>query len=135
MEDQTTNQRVVFTGDTLFIAGCGRFFEGNPEEMDQALNKVLGSLPDETIVYPGHEYTKSNVKFVETVMDKSKYPELAKLADFTNNNEFTTGVFTIKDEKAYNPFMRLSDPAIQKATGFSNPADVMAKLRELKNKM
>lgn len=135
MEDKTKKQRAVFTGDTLFIAGCGRFFEGNAAEMDKALNSVLSSLPDDTLVYPGHEYTKSNVKFVETVMDKSEYPELAKLKAYTEKHEKTTGVFTIKDEKAYNPFMRLTDPKIMKVTEASDREDVMAKLRELKNKM
>jgi glyoxylase-like metal-dependent hydrolase (beta-lactamase superfamily II) len=45
------NQRAVFTGDTLFIGGCGRFFEGAPEEMHKALNKTLAELPDDTKVY------------------------------------------------------------------------------------
>lgn len=48
--------------DTLFQGGCGRFFEGTPEEMHAALT-YLGKLPDETIVYNGHEYTPGNVKF------------------------------------------------------------------------
>jgi hydroxyacylglutathione hydrolase len=47
------NERAVFTGDTLFIGGCGRFFEGTPEEMHKALNKTLASLPDDTKVYVG----------------------------------------------------------------------------------
>lgn len=135
MEDTRKNQRVVFTGDTLFIAGCGRFFEGSANEMDKALNAVLGSLPDDTVVYPGHEYTKSNVKFVETVMHPSEYPDVAKLKAYVESHEKTTGVFTIKDEKAYNPFMRLTDPKIQRATGESTATEVMAALRELKNKM
>lgn len=42
---------MVFTGDTLFIGGCGRFFEGKPEEMHKALNQVLAGLPDDTKVY------------------------------------------------------------------------------------
>lgn len=134
-EDKVTGQRAVFTGDTLFIAGCGRFFEGNAKEMDAALNKVLGSLPDDTVVYPGHEYTKSNVKFVETEMNRANYPAVKKLAEFAEQNEFTTGVFTIKDEKEYNPFMRLTDPALQNVVGLSERNEVMAKLRELKNKM
>ena len=49
MEDSTG--KVVFTGDTLFISGCGRFFEGKPEEMHEALNKRLAALPDDTVVY------------------------------------------------------------------------------------
>jgi glyoxylase-like metal-dependent hydrolase (beta-lactamase superfamily II) len=49
MEDG--DQRVVFTGDTLFHGGCGRFFEGSAAEMDQALNKIIGELPPDTVVY------------------------------------------------------------------------------------
>lgn len=52
---------VVFTGDTLFIAGCGRFFEGTPEQMDTALNERLGSLPNDTRIYCGHEYTLEEI--------------------------------------------------------------------------
>ena len=47
----------VFTGDTLFIAGCGRFFEGTPQDMHSSLSK-LADLPDDTNVWCGHEYTK-----------------------------------------------------------------------------
>lgn len=133
--DKVSGKKAVFTGDTLFIAGCGRFFEGSAQEMDAALNKVLGSLPDDTLVYPGHEYTKSNIKFVETVIDKVNNPALVGLADYVSKHEKTTGVFTIGDEKKYNPFMRLQDPELQKATNATERAGVMAKLRELKNKM
>lgn len=45
------DEKAVFTGDTLFIGGCGRFFEGNAKEMDKALNEVLAALPDDTKVY------------------------------------------------------------------------------------
>lgn len=48
--------------DTLFQGGCGRFFEGTPEEMHKALS-YLGTLPDDTVVWNGHEYTASSVKF------------------------------------------------------------------------
>ena len=54
--------------DTLFIAGCGRFFEGNPDEMHRALS-YLGSLPDSTVVFSGHEYTRGNLKFAQSVAD------------------------------------------------------------------
>jgi len=50
-EDSATNDRAVFTGDTLFIGGCGRFFEGTPAEMHKALNETLAALPDDTKVY------------------------------------------------------------------------------------
>ncbi len=51
-------RRAVFTGDTLFLGGCGRFFEGTAPQMQRALNEVLGALPDDTLVYCGHEYTE-----------------------------------------------------------------------------
>jgi hydroxyacylglutathione hydrolase len=54
----------VFTGDTLFSAGCGRLFEGTPEDMFESLSR-LKKLPSETKVYFGHEYTLRNLDFVE----------------------------------------------------------------------
>ena len=57
--------------DTLFLAGCGRFFEGTPKEMNEALSK-LGKLPDDTLVYNGHEYTKGSVKFGLTIEPDNK---------------------------------------------------------------
>lgn len=127
---QDGDQKVVFTGDTLFIGGCGRFFEGNAEEMHKALNETLASLPDDTAVYPGHEYTKSNVKFCVSVLQNDA---IKKLHDFAEQNQETQGKFTIGDEKKHNVFMRVSDPEILKATGASDPVEVMAKLREMKN--
>ncbi|MCJ1337970.1 Cytoplasmic glyoxalase II [Bachmanniomyces sp. S44760] len=130
MEDG--NDRIVFTGDTLFIGGCGRFFEGTPAEMHTALNKTLAALPSDTKVYPGHEYTNQNVKFLTTVLQTEP---VMKLQSFAENNKETQGKFTIGDEKQYNVFMKLDDPTVQKATGKTDPVDVMSKLREMKNNM
>lgn len=58
---------ILFAGDTLFVAGCGRFFEGTAEQMYSALIDKLGSLPDNTQVYCGHEYTQQNLKFAQHV--------------------------------------------------------------------
>ncbi|KAI4868317.1 hydroxyacylglutathione hydrolase [Hypoxylon rubiginosum] len=124
------DDKVVFTGDTLFHGGCGRFFEGSAEEMHTALNKTLASLPDDTKVYPGHEYTKSNVKFGVSVLQNEA---IKKLESFAENNKETQGKFTIGDEKLHNVFMRVEDPEIQKATGKTDPIDVMAQLRTMKN--
>lgn len=131
VEDKQKNQRGVFTGDTLFIAGCGRFFEGNAAEMDKALNDVLGSLPDDTVSYVGHEYTASNVAFSLSVEPENE--SLQKLKKFCDENEITTGKFTIKDEKEFNPFMRLESPVVQKATGSKERVGVMDALRTMKN--
>jgi hydroxyacylglutathione hydrolase len=125
-------KKAVFTGDTLFVAGCGRFFEGTAEEMHKALNQTLGSLPEDTLTYPGHEYTASNAKFAKTVMPDSQ--PLRKLIDFCDANEVTCGQFTIGQEKLHNPFMRLDDPVIQKATGEQDAVKVMQALREMKNR-
>ncbi|KAL9099176.1 MAG: hypothetical protein Q9163_005292 [Psora crenata] len=102
MEDGS--ERVVFTGDTLFIGGCGRFFEGTPAEMHKALNETLAGLPNDTKVYPGHEYTKQNVKFLVTVLQTDP---VKKLQSFAESNQQTQGKFTIGDEKQYNAFMRV----------------------------
>ncbi|KAF5644372.1 hydroxyacylglutathione hydrolase [Fusarium sp. NRRL 25303] len=117
---QDGDQKAVFTGDTLFIGGCGRFFEGTAEEMHVALNKHLASLPDDTVVFPGHEYTRSNAKFAISVLQS--YP-VQQLLGFSDANPVTQ----------HNVFMRLDDPDIQRATGETDPVSVMEKLREMKN--
>ncbi|CAE7203360.1 GLX2-2 [Symbiodinium natans] len=65
--DATDNQGLVFTGDTLFVAGCGRMFESTPEDFHNSLVNVLGALPPETQVYVGHEYTVKNLQFAVAV--------------------------------------------------------------------
>lgn len=133
MIDKKTQQRAVFTGDTLFIAGCGRFFEGTPEQMAVALTEVLAKLPDSTRVYPGHEYTKSNVRFVKTILPNNEYVQ--SLSEFCDENEETCGQFTIGDEKKHNPFMMIDDKEVQRAINVQERVNVMATLRNLKNKM
>ena len=132
MQDKKADERVVFTGDTLFIGGCGKFFEGKPEEMNKALNEVLSGLPDDTKVYPGHEYTKNNVKFLVTVDKGDAVKSLQKFAD---ENKETQGRFTIGDEKRHNAFMRTGSEEMRKVTGEKDPVGVMGKLREMKNNM
>ena len=100
----------VFTGDTLFIAGCGRFFEGVGSEMHAALT-YLGTLPNETIVYDGHEYTKSNVAFAKSVDPAN--PALARLEKLIKDGIIPNERTTIGDEKEWNPFMRLDSAPIQ----------------------
>ncbi|KMP08888.1 glyoxalase-II [Coccidioides immitis RMSCC 2394] len=101
-----------------------------PKRCTGALNEVLATLPDDTKVYPGHEYTKSNVKFCLSV---SQSEPIKKLQAYCENNSRTEGKFTIGDEKLHNVFMRVTDPEMQKATGMTSPVDVMNALREMKN--
>ena len=100
----------VFTGDTLFQAGCGRFFEGTGEEMHKALS-YLGTLPDETIVYNGHEYTAASLSFGKHV--DSNNAGLKRLQSILNENPSTTGRSTIGDEKEWNVFMRLHTDVVR----------------------
>ncbi|KIR29792.1 hydroxyacylglutathione hydrolase [Cryptococcus deuterogattii 99/473] len=132
LEDKKTGQRGVFTGDTLFLAGCGRFFEGTPEEMHAALNK-LSNLPEDTVVYNGHEYTKGSAKFGLMIEpDNQHLKELLKKAE---NDSCTTGKSTIRDEKNWNVFMRLDTPQAKQATGKTEAIQIMGRLREMKNAM
>ncbi|KAJ3414800.1 hypothetical protein HDV05_006047 [Chytridiales sp. JEL 0842] len=124
--------KAVFTGDTLFIAGCGRFFEGTPEQMHHSLNAVLGSLPDDTKVYVGHEYTTSNLKFAAHV-EPENVDIKAKL-EWCKSNPITVPG-TIGEEKKINPFMRVGVAGVvKKVLGEGAGAvEVMGKLREMKN--
>jgi len=120
----------VFTGDTLFIAGCGRFFEGTGAEMHAALS-YLGSLPDSTVVYNGHEYTAANLAFAKSVDPENV--ALKRLEKIVSENTITTGLTTIEDEKEWNVFMRLQSESIRNATGQTSDSAIMDALREQKN--
>ncbi|TPX61062.1 hydroxyacylglutathione hydrolase [Powellomyces hirtus] len=118
--DGETRERAVFTGDTLFVAGCGRFFEGTPEQMYNSLHNVLGKLPDDTAVYCGHEYTKSNLKFAAHVEPSN--PAIHSKLDWCTSHPCTVPS-TIGAEKQFNPFMRCDSAEIRKKVGSSPDAD------------
>ena len=102
----------VFTGDTLFVAGCGRLFEGDAAQMMGSLGK-LAALPDDTAVYCGHEYTEKNLRFAATLE-----PANARLRDKLARVQETrkagkpTVPSSIADEKATNPFLRTDSPEL-----------------------
>jgi hydroxyacylglutathione hydrolase len=123
----------VFCGDTLFAAGCGRLFEGNPKMMHEALNLKLGRLPDETRVYCGHEYTESNLRFALSVepsnaatQKKMEWVRARRAKAASDWHDATEAEFsipsTIGDEKTTNPFMRLDSPAIIESVRKAHPA-------------
>jgi hydroxyacylglutathione hydrolase len=100
------NERSVFTGDTLFAGGCGRLFEGDAAMMIRSLSKLM-SLPDETKVYFGHEYTEKNLRFALTLEPRNE--ELRKKhawAVAQNKSGQPTTPTTIGSEKKTNPFFR-----------------------------
>lgn len=103
--------KAVFTADTLFSLGCGRLFEGTPEQMWQSFQKIL-TLPDETKIYCGHEYTKSNAEFClkvepENIDLKQRYDDILKLRE---ENAPTIPV-TLETEKKTNAFLRAGSAA------------------------
>ncbi|KUJ79573.1 hydroxyacylglutathione hydrolase [Ruegeria profundi] len=126
----------VFTADSLMALGCGRLFEGTAPQMWTSLSK-LAALPDETIVYSGHEYTQSNAKFAITV-DPDNAALQQRMAEI--NHARTAGQPTVPSslalEKATNPFLRAADPAIQAHLGMKNadPAEVFAEIRARKDR-
>ena len=109
--------KVVFTGDTLFIAGCGRFFEGKPEQMHRALNEILASLPGTTSVFCGHEYTVANLNFgLYVEPDNQTSRAKREWAINQRNEKKPTLPSTIDEEKQINPFMRVDQASVQQFT-------------------
>lgn len=130
----STEPPAVFTGDTLFVAGCGKFFEGTPEEMYAALIEVLGRLPPETRVYCGHEYTINNLKFarhVEPCNDAIKQ-KLAWAKETYNSGEPTIPS-TLAEEFTFNPFMRVREKSVQEHAGERDPISTMGAIRKEKD--
>lgn len=124
----------VFTGDTLFVAGCGKFFEGTPEEMYKALIEILGSLDPRTRVYCGHEYTINNLKFARHVEPRNpSIQEKLAWAKAQYDSGEPTIPSTIAEEFTYNPFMRVREKSVQEHAGESDPVRVMGTIRKEKD--
>ncbi|KAK0173346.1 hypothetical protein PV328_006560 [Microctonus aethiopoides] len=133
-DDAGSDPPAVFTGDTLFIGGCGRFFEGTPGQMFKALNEILGSLPDETRVYCGHEYTCKNLEFGLTIEpNNEEIKNTLKWATEKRNEKSPTVPSTIGKEKKINPFMRVNTPSILARTSAHDPIKAMEILRKEKD--
>lgn len=126
----------LFTGDTLFIAGAGKFFEGNGEQMYNNLVKIIGSFPDHTKVYCGHEYTLSNLKFAKHVEPQNEaIDRLMETAVKCKAEGRPTVPSTVATEKAVNPFMRVTEATVQAHAGVTggDPVATMAAIRNEKN--
>ncbi|OVA10183.1 Beta-lactamase-like [Macleaya cordata] len=125
----------VFTGDTLFVAGCGKFFEGTAEQMYQSLCVTLGSLPRTTKVYCGHEYTVKNLQFALTVEpDNERVAQKLLWAQHQRKVNHPTVPSTIEEELETNPFMRVDLPELQGRAGCHSPVDALLEIRQRKDK-
>ncbi|MAK12855.1 MAG: hydroxyacylglutathione hydrolase [Candidatus Pelagibacter sp.] len=127
--------KLAFVGDVVFSLGCGRIFEGNTDEMYNSVMKIR-SLPDETKIYCGHEYTESNLKFC-LKYDENNY-DLKKRANEVQKlrgNNLPTIPTTILDEKKSNIFFRCNNESIARKLELEGqpPIKVFKKLRELKD--
>ena len=128
-------EKLLFSADTLFALGCGRPFERPAPVLWESLLK-LRKLPDDTIVYCGHEYTLANARFSVTV-DPNNAALKTRLAVVEKARAAgkPTVPSTLGEEKATNPFLRADDPAVAAAVGM-NGADasaVFTEIRERKN--
>lgn len=129
----------VFTGDTLFAAGCGRLFEGTPEMMYESLNVKLAALPPETRVYCGHEYTLSNLRFADHVEPGNAAIKARAVGVGALRDKGEPSVpSTLAEERATNPFMRCDSAEIianvaTRLAGERAPAAVLRAVRAAKD--
>ena len=128
-------EKLLFAADTLFALGCGRLLEGTPAQMWSSLSKLM-ALPDDTIVYCGHEYTLANAKFSVTI-DPENADLAARFEDIKTKRERGEATLptTIGLERRTNPFVRPYDAKIRKllAMESASDAEVFAEIRQRKN--
>ncbi|MDR6959791.1 hydroxyacylglutathione hydrolase [Pseudomonas brassicacearum] len=131
---------LLFCGDTLFAAGCGRLFEGTPGQMYHSLSR-LAALPENTLVYCTHEYTLSNLKFAAAVEPGN--PDITARLEKVSRQRHE-GVITLPStlalEKLTNPFLRTAETSVKQKADERNgqrnetPTEVFAALRAWKDK-
>lgn len=129
----------LFSGDTLFSAGCGRIFEGTPEEMFDSLQKI-SQLPNDTLIYCAHEYTLANLTFAQHIEPNnraiSKYISSVKKLLSEHRSSIPS---TLEHEKRINPFLRCNQPEVKKSAEayaektLATELEVFTVIREMKN--
>ncbi len=130
------DSRMVFTGDSLMAAGCGRLFEGTPDQMWQSLQK-LAALPPDTLVGSGHDYLTGNLRFAAALEPDN--PDLMlrldRLGEMRREGRLPMPS-TLAEELATNPFLRAHLPAMKAAVGMADASDakVFAEIRTRKDR-
>lgn len=129
----------LFCGDTLFGGGCGRLFEGTAEQMIASLDKLM-NLPDNTLIYCGHEYTVANLKFAQLVEPtNSAISHRLQRVVGLRQNEQPSLPSTIAEEKLTNPFVRKDLPPLKTAAEnkvgkkIFNSVEIFATIRQWKD--
>jgi hydroxyacylglutathione hydrolase len=129
------DDNTLFCGDTLFVMGCGRLFEGTAEQMWHSLQK-LKALPASTQIYCAHEYTQANGRFALTVEpDNRQLRQRMEVIDQLRANHLPTVPSTIEQELATNPFFREDSLALQETIKMvgKKPVEIFAEVRRLKD--
>ncbi len=132
---KSKNKQFLFSGDTLFSGGCGRFFHGTPEDMCEALDKI-SCIEKNTEIYFGHEYTMSNLLFAQSIEPENQEirKEMTRLKSIKNSTPTL-----LSKELKINPFLRLSEKSISNSidsvsgSELSEQSERMRVIRELKN--
>ena len=125
--------RIAFVGDSVFALGCGRMFEGTPEQFWASLKRIR-TLPPETMLYCAHEYTAANARFALHA-DPDNAELAAYVAEITKRREHNLPTVPTKLERelATNPFLRADNAAIQKRWDNGDPVATFAALRTAKD--
>lgn len=128
-------ERIIFVGDTIFVMGCGRLFEGKPEQMWRSLRR-FADLPPDTRIFCAHEYTLSNARFALSVdgANSGLVARFRKVETLRERGEPTVPT-TVAEELATNPFLRAGNAEIAAGLGKSDApeVEVFAELRRRKD--
>ncbi|SFK01466.1 hydroxyacylglutathione hydrolase [Celeribacter neptunius] len=128
--------KALFTADSLMALGCGRLFEGTPEQMWQTLSG-FAALPEDTVVYSGHEYTATNARFALTIEpENTALVTRAKAIEAARAEGTPTVPSALSLELATNPFLRAGLAPVKAALGMENAPDaaVFAEIRARKDR-
>lgn len=129
-------QGALFSGDTLFCAGCGRLREGTALQLHASLCRLTTLVPADLAIYTGHEYTEKNLRFAAAVEpgNQAISQRLVEIAERRRRGLFCAST-TLEEELATNPFLRTAVPEVQAAVQLEDaePALVFAKLRQWKD--
>mgnify|MGYP006255879501 FL=1 len=130
---------ILFSGDTLFSGGCGRLFEGTPEDMLFSMDRYA-KLPKNTLVYCGHEYTQSNLNFALAVEPNNKHlqKKVEEVKELRKNDEPSLPT-QLETELKINPFLRCREETVIKAAEvysakpLSTTSEVLGEIRDWKD--
>lgn len=133
------NDELIFCGDTLFSAGCGRVFEGTPAQLFTSLEKIC-QLPEATQIYPAHEYTLANLQFAKSVEPCNYWiKNYEKQCLHLLSEHKPTLPSVIVNEMKVNPFLRCRENTVQSAVkcqyhlNSKDPSEIFSALRHWKN--